>query len=142
MFACIHWLDEFVFEIFNVAKETIKAIADDVYDIGKKRKIFEACSFSLYWALKYDFSLQRNHIEDSIKSNDCIFLLSSYLKALKENNKKDNKKLFKEKAKILMNEMDRYWLFVYEVLPKTELPVGDFRAIKEKKVTFIRSEYL
>lgn len=137
----VHWLDEFVFETFNVAKETIKAIADDVYDIGKKRKIFEACSFSLYWALKYDFSLRHNHIEDSIKSNDCIFLLMSYLKALKENNK-EAAKLFKEKAKRLVNEMDRYWLFVYEVLPKSELPEGDFRSIKKKKVTFIRSEYL
>lgn len=138
----VHWLDEFVFETFNVAKEIIKAIADDVYDIGKKRKIYEACSFSLYWALKYDFSLRHNHIEDSIKSNDCILLLMSYLKAMKEQNKNNSKKIFKEKARNLMNEMDRYWLFVYEVLLKTELPEGEFRAIKGQKVTFIRSEYL
>lgn len=138
----VHWLDEFVFEIFNVEKETIKAIADDVYDIGKKRKIYEACSFSLYWALKYDFPLRHNHIEDSIKSNDCIFLFMSYLKALKENNKEEREILFKGKAKALMSEMDKYWLFVYEVLPKEELPEGAFRAIKGQKVTFIRSEYL
>ncbi len=138
----VHWLDEYVFATFNVEKETIKAIADDVYDIGKKRQIYEACSFSLYWALKYDFPLRHNHIEDSIKSNDCIFLLISYLKALKENNKNDSEKLFKEKAKGLVSEMDRYWLFVYEVLPKDELPEGDFLTIKGQKVTFIRSEYL
>ena len=33
--------------------------------------------------------------------------------------------------------MDRNWLFIYEVLTATELQ-GDWKALKRKKVTFIK----
>ena len=56
------------------------------------------------------------------------------------NNKdKANKKIIKDYAKKLLNlnEMDRNWLFIYEVLTATELQ-GDWKALKRKKVTFIK----
>ena len=53
------------------------------------------------------------------------------------------KKIFKDKAKSLTDEMDRYWIFVYEVLSKEELPKGgEYRRLKNKKISFIKSEFL
>ena len=139
----VHWLDEFVFEAFGISKVIIKEIAQDVYEVGIRRHIYESCSFALYWAIKYGFDLSNNHIDDSFASEDCVFMLLSYLKTTKEKDKiKEGKKRFKEKAKSLIDDMDRYWLFIYEILPKTELPVGEFRAIKEKKVSFIKKGFL
>jgi hypothetical protein len=69
-------------------------------------------------------------------------MLLSYIKTTKEKGKiKEGKKRFKEKAKSLIDDMDRYWLFIYEVLPKTDLPNGEFRAIKEKRISFIKNEF-
>ena len=48
----------------------------------------------------------------------------------------------KEKAKSLTDELDKYWIFVYEVLSKEELPKGGYRALKNKKISFIKSEFL
>lgn len=137
----VHWLDKFVFDKFNIAKDIIAEIANDVYNVGLERKIFESCSFAIYWAIKYDFNLSANHIEDSIASCDCIFMVVSFLKTLKD---KDiaGKKRFKETAKKLIDDMDRYWLFIYEVLPKDDLPKDEFRGIKENKISFIKKEYL
>lgn len=139
----VHWLEEFVFDSFHLSKETIREIAQDVYNVGINRCIYESCSFAIYWAIKYGFDLSCNHIDDSFASEDCIFMLLSYIKTTKEKYKtKADKKRFKEKAKSLIDDMDRYWLFIYEVLPKTDLPIGEFRAIKDKKVSFVKNEFL
>lgn len=139
----VHWLEEFVFETFGISKEIIKDIAQSVYEVGISRRIYESCSFAIYWAIKYGFALSSNHIEDSFASEDCVFMLLSYIKTTKEKGKiKEGKKLFKEKAKSLINDTDRYWLFIYEVLPKTDLPNGEFRTIKDKKVSFVKNGFL
>ena len=50
------------------------------------------------------------------------------------------RKKLKEKAiKYRDNDMDRYWLFVYEVLPQSDL-TGDYKTLKEDKITFINNE--
>jgi hypothetical protein len=36
--------------------------------------------------------------------------------------------------------MDRYWIYVYEVLPKSELN-GEWYHMKDKQVSFIKREY-
>ena len=44
----------------------------------------------------------------------------------------------KEHARLLKeNEMDSYWLFIYEVLPEDEFR-DEWNAMKKKKVTFIK----
>ena len=37
----------------------------------------------------------------------------------------------------LKKDMDRYWLFVYEVLPQSDLK-GDYKTLKMNKITFIK----
>jgi len=139
----VHWLEKFVFDTFNVSKEIIQEIACDVYNEGYNRHIYESCSFAIYWSLKYDFDLSYDHVENSFESGDCIFMLLSYLKTIRGKGKNNDKKMrFKEKAKKLIDDMDRYWLFIYEVLPMKDLPSESFRAIKAKKVSFIKKEFL
>ena len=137
----VHWMEAYVFDIFDITTERIQIISQDLYDIGIKRHIYEACSFSLYWSIKYNFSLEPKYVDDSINSSDCIFMLLAFLKAKRDKNIKA-KKIFKDKAISLAAEMDRYWIFVYEVLSKEELPKGEYRRLKNKKISFIKSEFL
>lgn len=137
----VHWMEDYVFDTFHVGKERIKEISKDLYETGNERHIYEACTFALYWSLKYDFSFDVDYASESIKSSDCLFMLLAYLKAKRSKNKDAIKKL-KLKAKELCCDMDRYWIFIYEVLPKDELPPGEFRGIKGKKVSFIKKEFL
>jgi hypothetical protein len=136
----VHVIDDCVFKPFVVDSNKIKEIAEDLYDVGKKKNLYEVCSFSVYWALRYKFTLNKTVIDDAINSNDCIFLLLSYINSNYTKNK-DEKTRHKNKAKELKNtDFDRYWLYVYEVLPQNDL-TDDFKAIKRKKITFIKNEF-
>lgn len=137
----VHWVESYVFDTFSIEKDTIKSISENLYKVGIQHHIYEACSFSVYWSLKYDFSLNTNYGDDSIKSKDCIFMLLSYLKVKRDKNKTIKRK-FKDFAKSLIDDIDRYWIFVYEVLSKDELPIGEYRTLKKRNVSFIKPEYL
>lgn len=135
----VHWIDKFVFDIFNVSKDIISLISNDLYDTGMKRHIYEACCFSIYWSLKYDFKLNKKIEEDSIGTGDCFFMLLSFLKVKKDSNK-DAKNRLKAHAKSLLNDIDRYWLFLYEVLSKDDL-TGDYKCLKNNGISFVRTEF-
>ena len=137
----VHWMEDYVFDVFNITRERIKSISEDLYKIGIKRHRYEACAFSLYWSMKYDFSLESNYVEESIDSTDCLFMLLAYLKVKRKRNKEAKKKL-KNKAKSLVDEIDKYWIFVYEALSKDELPIGEYRTLKKKNISFIKSQFL
>jgi hypothetical protein len=139
----VHSIDKYVFNAFNVDNDKIKKIANDLYNEGMNRHIYESCSFSIYWAIKYDFDFDSklDYANDSIESEDCIFMLLAYLKA-KKDRKKNAIKLFIDKAKTINEEcdIDKYWLFVYEVLSKDELQ-EDYKRIKNAKISFIKKEF-
>ena len=137
----VHWMEDYVFDIFAIDKEKIKIISRDLYEVGITRHIYEACIFPLYWSLKYNFSLDTNYIDDSINSSDCIFMLLAYLKA-NRNKDKEAKKKIKDIAKSLVSDIDRYWIFIYEVLSKEELPIGEYRTLKKRNISFVKQEYL
>ena len=137
----INLLEEKVFDPHNINKSIIKIISQDIYAYGLKKKIYEACSYAIYWAIKYDFDIEYTTIkDDSIKSMDCIFLMISFLYD-KKHNKKAYLKEYKDLSKNLKNEdFDRYWLFIYETLPWTEL-TDNFRSMKKSGLTFIKPEF-
>lgn len=134
-------LDDYVFIPHNLDKDDIKLIATDLYYYGLKKNIYEACSYAIYWSLKYDFSLDINTIkEDAISSLDCVFLLLSFKYDKKFRN---NAYLFeyKELARSLkVNDFDRFWLFIYEILPWNELS-DNFRLMKKTGLSFIKTEF-
>lgn len=137
----INLLESKVFEPHKIDKEIIKKMAKDIYELGCKRKIYEACSYAIYWAIKYDFDLGISTIKhDSISSLDCIFLMISFLYD-KKNNKKSYLKEYKDLSKILKkDDFDRYWLYIYETLPWTEL-TENYRIMKKNGLTFIKPEF-
>ena len=135
----VHWIDKYIFDVYNFNKDIIAKIANDLYRIGIKKKNYEACSFALYWSIKYKFRINDEFPEQSILSEDCIFLLLSYLKSKNECDK-DSMNLLKTHALSLKDDIDKYWLFVYEILSEDDL-TGDYECIKKKKVSFIKEDY-
>ena len=134
-------IDVYFFEKFDVPVDRIQLIAQNLYDDGIYRSNNEACSYALYWALKYNVTLDLpNLISDADQSEDCVFRLLGYLNA-KRCGDKVQINAFEEMAKKIV-DVDRFWYFVYEVLPATDLPTSDMKTIKNAKVTFLRDEFI
>lgn len=137
----INLLEDKVFEPHQIDKGIIKTIAKDIYAYGLKKKIYEACSYAIYWAIKYDFKLEITSLkDDSIDSVDCVFLMIAFLYD-KKHQRPIYLKEYKDLAKnIKLNDFDRYWLFIYEVLPWSDLK-DSFKPMKRAGITFIRPEF-
>jgi hypothetical protein len=129
-------MEDYVFSAFDVEKNRIKNIAQDLYDIGINKNLYEACCFAVYWSIIYDFDIEKNITKESISTNDCMFMLISYLQR-KYNRDKESIIIFKQRAMELKNkDFDRFWLFVYEVLSCDDLD-GTYKEIKNKGISFI-----
>jgi hypothetical protein len=137
----INILEEHVFKPHKVKKSVIKLIADDIYDYGIEKKTYEACSYALYWASKYDFKLDAKNIKrDVLNSEDCICMLAAFIY-----HRKTKAKIYlieyRDKAKTLKTtDFDRYWVYIYEVLPWSDLP-PPYKQMKKAKISFLKSKY-
>ena len=59
----------------------------------------------------------------------------------KKHHKKAYLKEYKDQSKILKkDDFDRYWLFIYETLPWTEL-TDNYRVMKKNGITFIKTAF-
>ena len=141
-------LEEFLFAPFGkyIEKNDLSDFLNMLYDRGIETLNYEASYYAIYFALyvqkKYDIKIDINNIsfENAIDSENCIFMLFSYL-YYKEQNKKKEMKKFKEDAKSRIErneriELENYWLYFYEVLSVDELK-NEWKAIKREKVSFI-----
>lgn len=136
----VHWYDSYIYETFNVDSTRIKEIAIQLYELGIKKKCYEASSFALFWSMKYQFNLDNmDLVGNAIDSEDCILLLTTYMKC--KNIKADIKRLKQEAVNLSKNNMDRYWLFVYEVLPQDKLS-GDYKVLKQNNVSFLKNDII
>lgn len=137
----INILEENVFKPHKVKKSIIQKIANDIYAYGIERKTYEACSYALYWASRYDFELNAKKIKrDALKSNDCICMLAAFIYHRKTRAKSYLAE-YRDKAKVLKTtDFDRYWLYNYEVLPWSDLP-PPYKEMKKKKISFLKSKY-
>lgn len=137
----IHLLDQYVYEPHNLTSTEIKSIAQNIYEYGLKKRFYEANSYALFWALKYDFKIDNiivNLKENSNKSEDTVYLLLSYLYEKRSGYSITG---YKKIAKKLKVDFDRFWLFIYEVLDYEELP-GQFKTMKQKsEISFVKQEY-
>lgn len=133
----INILEDHVFTPHKVGKVVIKSISNDIYEYGIKYDIYEACSYALYWATKYDFQLDGTNIkQEAIKSEDCIFMLIAFLYHKKNNQRKYLKEYKDEAKKLNTTDFDRYWVYIYEVLSLSDL-TGHFKPMKKKKISFL-----
>lgn len=137
----INILEKSVFEPFKIGDEKIKEMAIDIYKYGINNKFYEACSFSLYWALKYGFNLKSLNLKnDSIESDDCIFMLIAYLHD-KKHMRPVYLKEYREHAKLLKkDDYDRFWAFIYEALPWSDQK-DEFKIMKTAGISFLKTEF-
>jgi len=139
-------IEDNVFISLNIDVERIEKIANDIYEEGNKYNRFEAMSYAIYFAIKYDFKLRDDLLDKVSLKEDCIFMILSYIHDVKY--LKCVKAQYKDIAIDIQNDFlakDKYWLFIYEVLPKDELKDTCLKALKGKggkygykKVSFIK----
>lgn len=140
-------IDEKIFINFSIDKLQIEKISKDLFQLGKSKKFYEAMSYALFFSLKYDFLLVEKLFEKVEKSNDAILLLLAYLhdkKYLNKSNKFNRTtigKKYRDLAITLLDDIDEYWIFVYEVLPASNLK-DSWKTLKNEKVTFIKNKFL
>ena len=106
-------------------------------------------SYAIYFAIRYNFTLfpfDINYEEETdfiVNSKDCLLLIVTWIYFLKRNHwnqKATELKKFNKLAKNLKQiDMNRYWLFCYEVLSKGNLD-GEWSEMKNANVSFIREE--
>ena len=138
-------MDDYVFKAYGVDKDDIRTFTDAIYSEGERIHNHEAISYAFYYALKHDFKITGVDYQSILDRGDCVSMLLCYLYALKVNHGYRNAtelKLFKEKAKTLIEtDMDRYWLFCYEIQTKRNLN-GEWNGLKEAGVSFIKPEFV
>ena len=133
-------LDEYVFIPLSVPKDKIEEISTDLFKMGKDKNIYEAISYSLYFSIRYDFSLGEKIFDEVKASKDCILLLLAYLHD-KKYLRKSYLKPYKDLAEQLKtNDFDEFWLFIYEVSLTTKLNKY-WKKMKEKKISFIKVDF-
>lgn len=131
-------LEENIFNVFKVESKRISEFSALIYTEGMKNNNFEAVSYAIYYALKYRFVIEKLDFTKIRKSNHCILLLLAFLYCKHHNFSKEMKE-FRKMAKGLSadeEDLNRNWLFVYEVLPKSLLK-SDWKKLKENEVTFV-----
>ena len=100
--------------------------------------IFEATSYAVYWAIKFNLSIKSLNVNKAIETDDAVFMVLTYEYFKKRNSSRDIKELKRFARKYLRDEIyfDQHWIFMYEVLTQKDLK-NDWSALKKNGVTFI-----
>lgn len=135
-------MEDYVFVPFSVKKETIKEYSDTLYANCKGSHYYEGISYAIYFSLKNDFMLKELSIDWVIERGDCVMMLMTWLYYLKLNhgNRRatDLKPLRAEAKRLKVSDMDRFWLFCYEVIPYSDL-TGEWMPLKKDGVSFVKT---
>lgn len=134
-------LDKFLFIPLKVKKEDIKRYSNQIFTASLKINHYEGLGYAIYFALKYNFTLETITSEIAIASEDCVFMLLSYLYYKKKEDKKAIQSLRRHAKTLASNkdDFDRYWLFNYEILSQSELK-HEWKPMKKAGVTFLKNE--
>lgn len=135
-------LDEYIFEPYQLGGDDIKAYANRIYENYFCKDNYEACAYSILFAIKYNFTIDSFELDKIIEKKDCVLLLFAllYCKKIKWRSGVTKLKKF-AKELIANNQMEEYWLFVYESLPSESLN-QDWVQMKKANISFIKNEYL
>jgi len=133
-------IDEYIFKKIKPNPSLINIFTNQIYHEGIRSRNYEEVSFSLFFAIKYNFNIENININELLKTNNCIVYLLSFLYYKKQKNKEAIKKIKTLALKLSLNEDDfnQYWVFIYEVLSKSSL-TGDWKDMKSKNVTFLKT---
>lgn len=132
-------LDKEIFSRYQILNDDMYIIINKIYENGIENNNYEAVMFGIYYAIKYNIELKNIDVQQLLIQDNCLVPLLGY-RYFKTNTR--NKKIIKDYARKLkgLQEMDRNWLFIYEVLPADELD-NDWKALKRKRISFIKSGY-
>lgn len=132
-------LEKNVFNKFDVPSAQIGDLSQRLYKKGLEEKNYEVICYSLYYAMKWNFSIKDINPDDVIASSSCLFKLFAYLYFEKISDNNARKKMKEHARKLALNEDDfgRNWLFVYESLPQSNLK-GEWKSLKKAGVSFVR----
>ena len=134
-------LDEEIFDKYIINAKDTENIINNIYNFGVENNNYEAVMYGIYYAIKNNTKLKNINVNvnDILVTENCLVPLLGYRYFI--NNKKNKSKIKNYARKLLsLNEMDRNWIFIYEVLESKELP-EEWRALKNSKVTFIKPGY-
>lgn len=133
-------IEENVITLLDIGNERIKLLSNDILQDGIKYNRYAAINYALYFALKYKFKLtETDFLAMSKKREDCVFMVLSFF--YDQINNPDNIEQYKKIALKLQTDtmdMDKYWLFIYEVLSNDELLDQQFRLMKKWRVSFVK----
>lgn len=135
-------LEEYVFSKCMFSGVALTNYVNILYGQELRNKNYEAVSYAIYFAIKYDLRIDKIESKEAILSDSCIFKLLSYIYFKKTNNKAE-KKLMREHALSFKNDTEEFgknWVFIYEVLPKSEL-IAEFKSIKSANLSFLKDEF-
>lgn len=140
----VQLMEEYVFVPFEVDQEQIKAYADALYSDSVASHNYEAICYAIYFSLKHNFSLATLDIHWVIQRSDCVLLLMTWIYYLKQNRNNrratELKPLVKEAKRLRDADMDRYWLFCYEVLTYSNLK-DEWKQLKKDGISFLKAVF-
>lgn len=134
-------MEEKVFLPFDVPIDSIKNFINKAFKSGLANRNYEECAYAIYFALKHDVTIQDIDISDICSSDDCILKTIAYIYCKKNNDVDGIDKLYNNAFNLYSNnDMERNWLFVYEVL-KSDCFKDDWKCLKNANISFIKQEF-
>ena len=125
-----------MFSPFEVSRDDIKAFTEALYSDSFRVSNYEGVMYSIYFSLRYGFEIDNIDCDKLIETDDCLCLLFAWL-YYKDKGGAELTALEQEAKLLSSTSFDRYWLFCYEVLNSSDLPEGDWRALKNAGVSFL-----
>jgi len=138
----VPYLDKYLFVPFDVDISIISLITSKIYDFSYKHGYYECGAYALFFAIKYRFKIDTYDFKRAEESNDCIFLIMSWLYAKHFDIKRDMTEYKKLAMSLTQTESEKdnslysFWLFWYEVLGTNDL-TDYWKTIKQKGISFL-----
>lgn len=133
-------LDEYVFEPFPASKDDIAQFANIIYDAALAVENYEAITYAIYFSIKYEFDIPKMDEKIAIQKDSCLFKCMAWMYYQKRSHKNAIKALKQHAKDLSVNDMDEYWLFIYEALPWEQL-TDDWKPMKKAGISFIKADY-
>jgi hypothetical protein len=130
-------LKEYVFDAFNVCCDDISKFSNFIFESGLDNINYEAVSYALFFAIKYKFKLNTIKIDKIIESDNCIVKLLAYKYFESNSDSTSCKKLKNNAENMTKDNIEKNWLFVYEILPQSKLH-KEWKQMKSARVSFLK----
>lgn len=121
-------LDKFVFKAQGFTKESIQSFSEELFIRSREIHNIEGICYAIYFSLIYHHhicsldNITSNEIVSVMKQlNNCILNLLLWLYFKQNHEIEKNVRVYEYAKDILENDMDKNWLFIYEVLNDTDL---------------------